>query len=192
MLRVIGYFAALSLVKFICNGLSYNKYQHCYQKISLVKLNRYIHYMIKDTLKNLFIRDLEKLKLEIAAYQNEAKLWYIEKDILNSAGNLCLHLVGNLNTYIGAEFGKTGYVRNREDEFALKDISRAELITKVEKTIVTIGESFDMITEDQLNEKYPAEIFVKDATTGYFFVHLAMHLGYHLGQINYHRRLLDN
>lgn len=148
--------------------------------------------MIKDTLKTLFIRDLEKLRQEIAAYQHEEKLWYIEENILNSAGNLCLHLVGNINTYIGAEYGKTGYVRNRTDEFALKDVPRAELLDKIEKTITMIGNTFDMMSEEQLNEKYPAEIFLKDATTGYFFVHLAMHLGYHLGQVNYHRRLLDN
>jgi len=148
--------------------------------------------MIKDTLKKLFIRDLEKLKLEIEAYQNEEKIWYIENSILNSAGNLCLHLVGNLNAYIGAEYGETGYVRNRVDEFALKDVPRAELVDKIEKTITMIGKTFDMISEDQLNEKYPGEIVLKDASTEYFFVHLAMHLGYHLGQVNYHRRLLDN
>ncbi|MGZ3874771.1 MAG: DinB family protein [Mucilaginibacter sp.] len=148
--------------------------------------------MIKDTLKKLIIRDLEKLRQEIAAYHNEERLWYTEKNISNSAGNLCLHLIGNLNTYIGAEFGKTGYIRNREDEFALKDVPRAELLDKIEKTITMIGETFDMITENQLNEKYPGEIPLKDASAEYFFVHLATHLGYHLGQINYHRRLLDN
>ncbi|MGY4539217.1 hypothetical protein ACVW0P_003651 [Mucilaginibacter sp. UYNi724] len=148
--------------------------------------------MIKDTLKQLIIRDLEKLKEEIEAYQNEEKLWYIEKGILNSAGNLCLHLVGNLNTYIGAEFGNTNYVRNRPDEFALKNVPRAKLVDMIENTIIMIGRTFDMISEDQLNEKYPAGIFLENATTQYFFVHLAMHLGYHLGQINYHRRLLDN
>jgi hypothetical protein len=148
--------------------------------------------MIKDTLKTLIIRDLEKLKQEIEAYQNEEKLWYTEESILNSAGNLCLHLVGNLNTYIGAEFGKTGYVRNREDEFALKNVPRAELVQKIEGTIRMIETTFDMITEEELNQKYPAELFLKDATTGYFFVHLAIHLGYHLGQVNYHRRLLDS
>jgi hypothetical protein len=148
--------------------------------------------MIKDTLKQLIIRDLEKLKQEIEAYQNEERLWYIEKGISNSAGNLCLHLVGNLNAYIGAEFGKTGYVRYRPDEFALKDIPKAELVDKIEKTIIMIDKTFDMISEDQLNEKYPSEIFLKETTTEYFFVHLAMHLSYHLGQINYHRRLLNN
>jgi hypothetical protein len=148
--------------------------------------------MIKDTLKKLITRDLEKLKLEIESYQKEEKLWYIEKGILNSAGNLCLHLVGNLNTYIGAEFGNTGYVRNRVDEFALKNVPRPELLGKIDQTIIMIGETFDLISEDQLNGKYPSEIPLKDASTEEFFIHLAMHLDYHLGQINYHRRLLDN
>lgn len=101
--------------------------------------------MVKDTLKTLFIRDLEKLKEEIVAYQDEAKLWYIEKGIANSAGNLCLHLVGNLNAYIGAEFGNTGYVRNRPDEFALKKIPRGELVDKIEQTISMIEKSFGVI-----------------------------------------------
>jgi uncharacterized damage-inducible protein DinB len=147
--------------------------------------------MMKDTLKKLIIRDLEKLKQEIEAYQNEEKLWYIEQSILNSAGNLCLHLVGNLNTYIGAEFGKTGYVRNRPDEFALKNVPRAELVDKIEKTITVIEQTFDILSDEQLSEEYPGDKFLEDVTTGYFFTHLAMHLSYHLGQVNYHRRLLD-
>ncbi len=103
-----------------------------------------------------------------------------------------MHLVGNLNAYIGAEYGKTGYVRNRPDEFALKNVPRAELVDKIEKTIGMVEKSFGIITEEQLNEQYPGEIALKGASTGYFFTHLAMHLSYHLGQINYHRRLLDS
>ncbi len=148
--------------------------------------------MITDTLKNLIIRDLGTLKQEILAYQNEEKLWYIEKGILNSAGNLCLHLIGNLNTYFGAEFGHTGYIRNRPDEFALKNMPRAELVDKIEKTVSMIGKAFDMISKEQLNEISKFENTVKNVTNEYFFVHLAMHLSYHLGQVNYHRRLLDN
>ncbi len=83
-----------------------------------------------QTLKILFNRDLDKLKFEIESYENENSLWIIDKNISNSAGNLCLHLIGNLNTYIGAEIGKTGYVRNRPLEFSLKDIPKSELISK--------------------------------------------------------------
>ncbi|MFD0764869.1 DinB family protein [Mucilaginibacter lutimaris] len=148
--------------------------------------------MIRETLKSLIIRDLGRLKDEILAYQNEEKIWYTEKGISNSAGNLCLHLVGNLNTYFGAAFGNTGYVRNRPDEFALKNIPRAELISQIENTIAIIDKTFDMITDAQLAEISTVEHTLKGITNEYFFMHLAMHLSYHLGQVNYHRRLLDN
>lgn len=147
--------------------------------------------MLVETLKSLFNRDLNKLKVEIESYQNENQLWVIDKNISNSGGNLCLHLIGNINTYIGAEIGKTGYVRDRPLEFSLKDISKSELIRKIDETILVVNNTLDLLTEEDLNTIYPQIVFEKEMTTGFFFVHLSTHLAYHLGQINYHRRLLD-
>ncbi|UFH55356.1 DinB family protein [Spirosoma sp. KNUC1025] len=148
--------------------------------------------MLIQTLKTLFLRDLGKLRQEIDAYKDEAKIWYIEKGIANSAGNLCLHLVGNLSTYIGAELGKTDYVRHRELEFSLKDIPKAELLTKIDETSAVVDKALDTVTDAQLEDEYPLLVFDEKTTTGYFLVHLTTHLTYHLGQINYHRRLLDS
>ncbi len=148
--------------------------------------------MLIETLKKLFSRDLNKLKSEIESYQNEKKIWHIEESIANSAGNLCLHLVGNLNTYIGAQIGKTNYIRHRELEFSLKDIPKSELITKVEETIKIVDSALNKLKEEELKEEYPLLVFDKKTSTEYFLVHLTTHLTYHLGQINYHRRLLDN
>ncbi|QHV98560.1 DinB family protein [Spirosoma endbachense] len=147
--------------------------------------------MLVQILKTLFNRDLNRLKQEISAYQTEEVIWHIEQGIANSAGNLCLHLVGNLNTYIGAELGKTGYIRHRELEFSLKNIPKAELIKKVEETITVVNDALDTLLDEKLDEEYPMLVFDAKTTTGYFLVHLATHLTYHLGQINYHRRLLD-
>lgn len=146
--------------------------------------------MLIETLKSLFNRDLNKLKLEIESYQNESQIWAIDKNISNSAGNLCLHLIGNLNTYIGAEIGKTGYIRNRELEFSLKDVPRSELISKIENTLLVVNKALDALTETDLEAIYPLVVFEKEMPTGFFLVHLSTHLAYHLGQINYHRRLL--
>ncbi|QSB26239.1 DinB family protein [Flavobacterium sp. CLA17] len=146
--------------------------------------------MLIETLKSLFNRDLTKLKLEIESYQNETQIWAIDKNISNSAGNLCLHLIGNINTYIGAEIGKTGYIRNRELEFSLKDIPKAELIQKIENTISVVNTALDKLIPADLEAIYPLVVFEKEMTTGFFLVHLSTHLAYHLGQINYHRRLL--
>jgi hypothetical protein len=148
--------------------------------------------MLIETLKMLFNRDLNILKFEIESYQNEINLWKIESNISNSAGNLCLHLIGNLNTYIGAQYGKTGYIRNRAFEFSLKDIPKAELLSKIEATIITVNNALDVISEENLKAEYPILVFENKTSTEFMLIHLTTHLAYHLGQINYHRRLLDN
>jgi uncharacterized damage-inducible protein DinB len=148
--------------------------------------------MLIETLKSLFNRDLLKLKSEIGLYQDEKNLWLTDKTIANSAGNLCLHLVGNLNTYIGKEIGKTHYIRNRELEFSLKDVPRTELLQKVDDTILVVQNALNKMKVEDLSKEYPMLVFDKKTTTEYFLVHLIAHLGYHLGQINYHRRLMDN
>lgn len=94
--------------------------------------------MIIETLKILFTRDLQSLRKEVEVYNNENNLWKVEKDIANSAGNLCLHLIGNLNTYVGKEIGKTGYIRNRELEFSATGVPRIELIKKIDETSLTV------------------------------------------------------
>jgi uncharacterized damage-inducible protein DinB len=148
--------------------------------------------MLIQTLKSLFDRDLKRLRVEIDIYNNEQALWHIEKSIANSAGNLCLHLVGNLNTYIGATIGKTNYIRNREQEFSLKGIPKTELLKQIDQTIIVVNSSLDNLTEDDLAKEYPILVFSEKTTTEYLLIHLTTHLTYHLGQINYHRRLLDN
>ncbi|WP_426063120.1 DinB family protein [Flavobacterium sp. DSP2-3-1] len=148
--------------------------------------------MLIESLKTLFNRDLNQLKTEIESYQNESDIWKIQKGIANSAGNLCLHLVGNLNTYIGAEFGKTGYIRNRALEFSLKDIPRAELIQKIEETIAVVDNALNTISEEELKKEYPLLVFQNNTSTEFILVHLTTHLAYHLGQINYHRGLLES
>jgi len=148
--------------------------------------------MLVESLLTLFNRDLAKLKTEISLYRNEDNIWRIDKDIANSAGNLCLHLVGNLNTYIGAVIGNTNYIRNRDLEFSLKDIPQTELLRKIEATIIVVNETLAKVSDKTLEEEYRMLVFEKKTSTGYFLIHLTTHLAYHLGQINYHRRLLDS
>ena len=148
--------------------------------------------MLVESLKTLFNRDLNKLQEEIELYKNEANLWKIEKGISNSAGNLCLHLIGNLNSYIGSTLGKTDYIRNRDLEFSLINVSKAELLNRIEKTKVVVNNALEVITSKKLEEEYPLLVFENKTTTAFFLIHLSTHLAYHLGQINYHRRLLDS
>lgn len=147
---------------------------------------------IIQTLSTLFERDLLQVKLELSLYKNENTIWQVAPHINNSAGNLALHLIGNLNTYIGAEIGKTGYVRNRPLEFSAKHIPRAQVMQMLQDTIEVVKTSLATMDERLLEQEYPLLVFENKTSTEYFLVHLATHLGYHLGQINYHRRLLDN
>jgi len=145
-----------------------------------------------NILRGIFKRDLVKLRKEVDLYQEEANLWIVDKNITNSGGNLCLHLVGNLNTFIGAELGGSNYVRDRKGEFGDKDIPKSDLLKKVGATEKSVDATFEKLNADDLAKIYPIEVFKEPMTTGYFLVHLATHLTYHLGQINYHRRLFDS
>ena len=147
--------------------------------------------MLIDILKTLFKRDLNKLKKEIAAYQNEENIWIVDKNITNCGGNLCLHLLGNLNHFIGTLLGETGYVRQRDLEFSLKNVPRTTLIEQVEDTMEMIEKVLNQLTEVDLAKEYPIIVFKERMPTGFFLTHLTTHLTYHLGQVNYHRRLLD-
>jgi hypothetical protein len=147
--------------------------------------------MFTENLQKLFTRDLNKLKEEISLYKNENVLWITEKEISNSAGNLCLHLLGNLNAFIGAEIGKTGYVRNRPEEFSLKNIPKINLLQQIDDTIQMVNNSLNKLNVEDLNKDFPIQVFGEPITYELFLMHLSGHLTYHLGQINYHRRLLD-
>lgn len=148
--------------------------------------------MIIDTLRLLFKRDLLKLRIEIELYKRESNLWKTEKHIANSAGNLCLHLVGNLNAHIGNVLGKTDYLRNRNDEFSLKNLPKTVLLAKIDETIEVVDVSLSNLPESICKKEYPLLFSGEKVSTEYMLLHLATHLNYHLGQINYHRRLIDS
>lgn len=141
--------------------------------------------------RKFFKRELEKLKVELGLYKSEKNLWIIDKEIANSGGNLCLHIVGNLNHFIGHVLGKTDYVRNRENEFSLKYIPIKNMVAEIDLTIAVVDNTLSNITDDQLAEEYPIAKFEEKASIEFLLSHLLIHLSYHLGQINYHRRLLD-
>lgn len=146
--------------------------------------------MLNHILLELYERDLGKLREEIGAYSNEADLWKINGEILNSAGNLCLHLNGNLQHFFGTVLGGTDYVRNRDAEFANKNVSRERMLTDIDETLAVIKATLAKLTDEDMAATYPIEVFGKPMTTGYFLTHLVTHFNWHLGQIDYHRRLV--
>lgn len=146
--------------------------------------------MLSQNLTELFSRDIEKIRTEIKAYSSEEILWQKAEGISNSGGTLSLHLSGNLQHYFGAVLNNSGYKRDREFEFAGK-VTRQQLLDDLDAADKSVKETLAAMTNQDFEKDYPEMLYGKVLNTQWFFLHLYSHLSYHLGQINYHRRLLD-
>ena len=145
---------------------------------------------IPDSLRAVILRELRATQREIEQYPNDESVWATPPGVKNSAGNLALHLAGNLQHYVGARVGGMGYVRNREAEFSQRHLPRAELVKELGRAIEAVNKGFGRLKEQDLRGVFPDQIAGVSPGTGEFLVHIAVHLGYHLGQIDYHRRLV--
>jgi hypothetical protein len=146
--------------------------------------------MTTEIVKRLLIRELDALRRELQAYEREEDLWACPPGIENSAGTLALHAAGNLQHFLGATLAGTGYVRDREREFAGRGIPRAELTQDIERAKDSVRDTLDALPAERLDEPYPLEVAGVRPRTGVFLLHLAAHLAYHVGQVDYHRRLV--
>lgn len=146
--------------------------------------------MTIDVLRAIFERDLGKLREEILSYPGEAELWRGAPGILNSGGTLALHLVGNLRHFVGAVLGGSGYARDRDAEFGRRGVPREEIVREIDETIREVGRTLAGLDEAALQGRFPVAYRDTHPTVEYMLVHLLSHLGYHLGQVNYHRRLV--
>ena len=146
--------------------------------------------MLNEVLIQLFARDLKKVRAEIEQYENETDLWETADGISNSGGNLCLHITGGLQYLIGAVLGETGYVRDREAEFTEKNVPRDQLLARIDTTIDSVTSTLAKLTTADFEKPYPLDILGHPMTSEFFVTHLVGHVNYHLGQINYHRRIL--
>lgn len=136
----------------------------------------------------VFLRELRTLKREIDAYPDDASVWRTLPTIPNTSGTLALHMAGNLRHFVGAVLGGTGYVRDRDAEFARRDVPRAELHAEIDAAMRDVETVLGRLTEADLAREFPLEVAKSHVNTGDFLFHLATHLSYHLGQVDYHRR----
>ena len=146
--------------------------------------------MLSQTLIQLYERDFERLNTELKSYDDPSDIWKKAEGISNSAGNLSLHLAGNLRHFIGSVLGDTGYQRDREFEFN-GTVSFEELLERNRSAKDEVLTTLKTIRQEVLESTYPIQVLDKDLNTAFFLTHLYGHFNYHLGQINYHRRLLS-
>jgi uncharacterized damage-inducible protein DinB len=146
--------------------------------------------MTPENVARVMVRDVNAVRRELEAYPDEASVWVLPPGVANSAGTLALHIAGNLQHFIGAVLGGSGYKRDRAAEFARRDVARSALIVELEAAIVAVGLGMSQVSEARLAEEFPEAIAGHRVNTGEWLIHLVAHLGYHLGQIDYHRRLV--
>jgi len=138
----------------------------------------------------IFERDIDKLTSEISLFDSEEDLWVIAGDVRNSVGNLALHLCGNLKHFVGKSLGNSGYERKREKEFSLKNVPKSEILKDIDETKSIVLSTLNKLDESKLQEIFTEKLSLGEVETEFFLVHLLTHLNYHLGQINYIRRLM--
>jgi len=144
--------------------------------------------MLRSTIETLITRELRAIRREIEAYPDEASLWRVVPGTPNTGGTLALHIAGNLQHFFGAILGRDGYVRNRDAEFARRDVPRAELLKGIDAAAASVERTLRGLSDADLARPYPEPIAKRTVATHVFVVHLATHLAYHLGQMDYHRR----
>lgn len=140
------------------------------------------------TLQLLLTRELRAVRRELEAYPDDASVWRAVPGLPNTGGTLALHVVGNLRHFVGAILGGDGYRRDREAEFARRDVPRSDLIAGIDAAMVAVDSVLGTFTAERLMAPYPEPIAKRRVSTGVFATHLTTHLAYHLGQLDYHRR----
>lgn len=145
--------------------------------------------MLSAELAALFARDLRRLIQELTAFPDTASVWQTAPGVTNAAGTLALHLEGNLREYIGRQLGRIDFIRDRPREFSARGVERDELIARLEAVKASVPPVIAALSDADLAAIYPENVTGQPMTTRQFLMHLQGHLNYHLGQVDYLRRI---
>lgn len=145
--------------------------------------------MVTRELADLFARDLTRLVQELRAFPDTDAVWRTFPGITNAAGTLALHLEGNLMEFVARQLGGVAFVRDRPAEFSTRGVALADLIARAERLVETIPPILARVPAETLASRYPDEAMGQGMSVGQFLLHLLAHLSYHLGQIDYLRRM---
>jgi uncharacterized protein DUF1572 len=146
--------------------------------------------MTGPTIAAIMSRELKTIERELNAYQNDDQVWALPAGLPNSGGTLALHAAGNLRHFIGTVLGGGSFVRDRDAEFSRRGVPRSELIDGLQQAEKTVRETLTSIDPARLSDPYPIPVANRRLNTGEFLTHLATHLAYHAGQLDFHRRVV--
>ncbi|HEX2781869.1 MAG TPA: DUF664 domain-containing protein [Gemmatimonadaceae bacterium] len=146
--------------------------------------------MLQQTIRTILTRELFAFRRGVEAYPDDASLWRAVPGIANVGGTLVLHVCGNLRHFIGGVLGGSGYRRDRDAEFSRRGVPRPELLADIDAAIDAVARGMDATSDEALGGRYPEKVGGREVMTSDFLVHSASHLAYHLGQFDYHRRII--
>lgn len=146
--------------------------------------------MTADDFLVLMTRDLAGFSREISAFPDDASLWRTVPGVSNPVGNLALHVAGNLRHFVGTILGGTAFRRDREAEFSRRSGTRAEVLAELDDAAATVREVLGRLSADELDAPMTHLSLDAPVSTRRFLLHLCVHLGFHLGQAGYLRRVL--
>jgi len=147
--------------------------------------------MVLESLAAILHRDLATAAREVEAYPDETGIWAPVPGLPNTGGVLVRHVSGNLQHFVGAVLGATGYRRDRDAEFGAPPWPRARLLAELETTSRVVAGTLPSLALQRLQAPYPQPVAQQTLTTLDFLIHLAVHCGFHLGQLDYHRRAVS-
>jgi uncharacterized damage-inducible protein DinB len=146
--------------------------------------------ILRSIVQTVLLRELAALRREVEAYPDDESLWRCPPGLPNAGGTLALHLAGNLQHYVGALLGQSGYRRDRPAEFARRGVSRGEILAEIEAARAAVERTLPKVPDASLVAPFPEQVGGRTMSTSVWLVHLATHLAYHLGQLDYHRRVV--
>jgi len=119
---------------------------------------------------------------------SEEEIWWRPNPASNSAGNLILHLCGNVRQWIIAGLGGAKDKRERNREFAERGpIPRKALVTQLRGTVREASQVLARLSNESLTRKYEIQGYRVRGLDAAFRV--TEHFGYHTGQIIYITKL---
>ncbi|MEQ1910163.1 MAG: DinB family protein, partial [Vicinamibacterales bacterium] len=140
--------------------------------------------------QTLLIRELDGLGREVGLFPDDHKLWVTPVGVANSAGNLALHVAGNLQHFVGALLGGSGYVRDRNSEFATRTGTRAQVQHELQAAVQAVESTLARMDTAALQRPMPGAPNGLTIRTDLFLLHLVSHAAFHLGQAGYVRRIV--
>ncbi len=143
-----------------------------------------------DDVRVCLVRDLGGMIAELEGYPDDPSLWQLPPGFVNSAGTLALHAAGNLRHFVGHVLGGSDYVRDRNREFTARDLARVALIDDLETARREVSRALEGLDPARADEPFPVPLGSVQVSTSRALIHLTAHLGWHLGQVDYHRRIV--